>query len=298
MQELVLDVIFLLFAITIIINSGLDTALTRKKRRKEKLKRQRAEILGQKMGRMEIYIAGEERLVNATNTNREAYMALLVSSVIGGFLLGKLIFSDSIISLALAIICVVLPHALLIIKRNNDRRELAENLESAMRIITHEYMSTLDIERAVENSVDAIVLDKPFREFLVDMKMISGNVERNLRRLESKIDNVYFSSWIDQLIMTQTDRTQISNLSPILDDMNDAKTSQRHNDTMIAGAWRDYFTMLFIILLSPLLIRFVQREWYNYLIHTAIGKGLCIALLASLVWATGRALKINEPITG
>ena len=87
-------------------------------------------------------------------------------------------------------------------------------------------------------------------------------------------------------------------LMPILDDMNDAKTAQRQNESKIAAAWRDYFTLLFIILLAPLLIRFVQPQWYYYLVRTLIGKVLSIALLGSLVWATGRALKINQPITG
>ena len=167
-----------------------------------------------------------------------------------------------------------------------------------MRIITHEYISTMDIQKAVENAVDMIEIDKPFREFLVDCQLVSANMERNLRRLESKEQNIFFSRWIDQLILTQTDRSQIVNLMPILDDMNDAKTAQRENDTKIASAWRDYFTMLFIILLSPLLIRVIQYEWYNYLITTFFGRILVISMLGSLVWATGRAMKINKPITG
>ena len=167
-----------------------------------------------------------------------------------------------------------------------------------MRVITHEYISCLDVEKAVEHAVNVIDHDKPFREFLVDMKMVSSNTERNLRRLESKENNTFFSRLIDQLILTQSDRTQIVNLMPILQEMNDAKTAQRQNDTKVSGAWREYFTMLFIILLSPLLIRVIQYEWYYYLIATGVGKTLIIAMLGSLVWATGRALKINQPITG
>jgi len=85
---------------------------------------------------------------------------------------------------------------------------------------------------------------------------------------------------------------------PILYEMNDAKTAQRQNDTQVAGAWREYFTMLFIILLSPLLVRVIQYQWYQFLITTLVGKILIISMLASLLWATGRALKINKPITG
>jgi Trp operon repressor len=196
------------------------------------------------------------------------------------------------------VICVVLPHALLVIRRNNQIRTTADELENAMRIITHEYVSNLDIEKAVENSVNVIEHDKPFREFLVDMRMVSANVERNLRRLESKENNTFFSRWIDQLILTQSDRTQVVNLMPILQDMNDAKTTQRENDTKVAAAWQEYFTMLALILLSPLLIRIIQYEWYSYLVNTLVGKILIVAMLISLVWATGRALKINQPITG
>lgn len=297
-DHLILSVIFFLLGAAIFLNTGIEREMRQKRLRKERLREQREQILGHKPSRVERYVSSEQALVRATNTDIQTYMALLIASVVGGFLFGKLIFTDTTVSFFVAGICIVLPHAILLVKGNKDKRELAENLESAMRIVTHEYLSTLDIQKAVENSVDVIEHDKPFREFLVDCKLVSANVERNLRRLETKENNVFFSRWIDQLILTQSDRAQIVNLMPILDDMNDAKTAQRLNESKIAAAWRDYFTLLFIILLAPLLIRFVQHEWYYYLVHTLIGKILSVALLGTLVWATGRALKINQPITG
>ena len=284
-----------MLASVILLNTGIDKEYRRNKRKKERLQEQREQIIGRKAGRIERYIVSEKKLVRATNTDLKTYLALLCASLAGGWFFGKLVFIDSAISLCVA---GVLPHAFLIFKGNKERRALAENLEAAMRIITHEYISTMDIQKAVENAVDIIEIDKPFREFLVDCQLVSANMERNLRRLESKEQNIFFSRWIDQLILTQTDRSQSVNLMPILDDMNDAKTAQRENDTKIASAWRDYFTMLFIILLSPLLIRVIQYEWYNYLITTFFGRILVISMLGSLVWATGRAMKINKPITG
>lgn len=287
-----------MLAAVILMWTGLDKEYRRYKIRKARLQEQRNIILGRKTGRVERYITSERNLVKTTQTDRKTYIALMCVSVVGGWLFGKLVFIDSMVSLCIAGVCIVLPHAFLLIKGNRDKRERAENLESAMRIITHEYLGTLDIQRAVENSVDIIDHDKPFREFLVDCKLVSANMERNLRRLETKENNIFFSRWVDQLILVQNDRTQVVNLMPILDEMNDAKTAQRQNDTQVAGAWREYFTMLFIILLSPLLIRVIQYEWYQYLITTMVGKILIIAMLASLLWATGRALKINKPITG
>lgn len=287
-----------MLAAVIFMWTGLDKEYRRYKIRKARLQEQRDIILGRKTGRVERYITSERNLVKMTKTDWKTYIALMVVSVVGGWVFGKLVFIDSMVSLCIAGVCIILPHAFLLIKGNKDNRERAENLESAMRIITHEYIGTLDIQRAVENSVDIIDHDKPFREFLVDCKLVSANMERNLRRLETKEDNIFFSRWVDQLILVQNDRTQIVNLMPILDEMNDAKTAQRQNDTQVAGAWREYFTMLFIILLSPLLVRVIQYQWYQFLITTLVGKILIISMLASLLWATGRALKINKPITG
>lgn len=287
-----------MLAAVIFMWTGLDKEYRRYKIRKARLQEQRDIILGRKTGRVERYITSESNLVKMTKTDWKTYIALMVVSVVGGWVFGKLVFIDSMVSLCIAGVCIILPHAFLLIKGNKDKRERAENLESAMRIITHEYIGTLDIQRAVENSVDIIDHDKPFREFLVDCKLVSANMERNLRRLETKEDNIFFSRWVDQLILVQNDRTQIVNLMPILDEMNDAKTAQRQNDTQVAGAWREYFTMLFIILLSPLLVRVIQYQWYQFLITTLVGKILIISMLASLLWATGRALKINKPITG
>lgn len=298
MEKIILYGIFALLAIIIILNMGFDRDYAAYKARKNALHQQRAAILGQKTGRIEKYIVKESELVSATGTSSVSYLALMALSVILGFLFGKLVFMDTFISLVTAGICIVLPHSLLILKRNASRREVAEHLESAMRLITHEYISCLDIEKAIENAVPNIERDKPFREFLIDSKVVDSNVERNLRRLENREDNIFFSRWIDQLILTQTDHTQLVNLTPILQEMNDAKTAQAHSDTQVASAWREYFTLLFIILVSPLLVRIIQYEWYCYLIDTPIGRLLVVALLASLVWSTGRAMKINTPITG
>lgn len=297
-ERVMLWTVFFLLAAAIITVLDIQGMYRKHKAGQERLREQREQILGKKTGRVEILIGNERRLADVTGTSSIVYLALMAASVIGGFVLGQLIFTDSLVSMCVAGACVVMPHTYLILKRNRDSRERAENLEAAMRVITHEYISTLDIEKAVENSVDIIDHDKPFREFLVDCKMVSSSIERNLRRLEAKENNIYFSRWIDQLILTQSDRQQITNLAPILEGMNDAKTAQRQNDTKVAAAWRDYFTLLFIILLSPLLIRVIQYEWYSYLITTPIGKLLIIAMLASLVWSTGKAIKINKPITG
>ena len=291
-------VIFFLLAAVILVVADFEKDWRIYKMEKARLQEQRDAILGRKSRRVEVFVTSERNLVKTTKTDAKTYAALLVASVVGGFIFGKLVFIDSFISMCIAGVCIVLPHAYLLIKGNRDKRELAENLESAMRIITHEYIATLDIEKAVERSVGVINHDKPFREFLVDCKMVSSSTERNLRRLEAKEHNVFFSRCIDQLILTQSDRQQIVNLMPILDDMNDAKTAQRQNDTKVAAAWREYFTMLAIILLSPLLVRVIQYQWYNYLITTIIGRGLVIAMLGCLVWATVRAMKINQPITG
>ena len=291
-------VVFFLIAAAVITIMDFPASYRKYNIAKTRLREQRETILGKKTGRMEIFVENERHLARVTGTSTIVYIALMGASIAGGFVLGQLIFSDSVIALIVSGACIVVPHTYMILKRNRDRRERAENLESAMRVITHEYISTLDIIKAVENSVDIIDHDKPFREFLVDCKMVSSNVERNLRRLEAKEDNSFFSRWIDQLILTQSDRQQIPNLTPIIEDMNDMKTAQRQNDTKVAAAWRDYFTLLIIILVSPLLIRVIQYEWYSYLITTLVGKLLVIALLASLIWSTGKALKINRPITG
>lgn len=298
MKDIILWAIFLLLASVILMWTGVEREWRRSQARKHQLQLQREQIIGRKSNRIEKYISSEKKLVKATKTSSKAYIALLIASIIGGGIFGKLVFMDTAVSICIAGACIILPHAYLLVKNDKANRALAESLESAMRIITHEYIATLDIQKAVENAVDVIDHDKPFRQFLVDCKMVSSNIERNLRRLESKEHNAFFSRWIDQLILVQNDRNQVVNLLPILDDMNDAKTAQRQNDTQVAGAWRDYFTMLIIILLSPLLIRVVQYEWYLYLVTTSVGKILIIALLGSLVWSTGRAMKINKPITG
>lgn len=298
MEKQIYVAIFLVLAAAILIPSGIDEYISARRKEKLDFKNQRAKVVGRKVGRIERYVSGERKLIRTSSSDAKTYFVLLVASIVAGWVFGKMVFMDTTISLLVAGFCIALPHAFLVLKGNQDRRRLADNMESTMRVITHEYIRTLDIQKAVEDCVEIIEFDKPFREFLVDCTMVSADVTRNLRRLESKVHNSFFSQWIDQLILSESDRSQVSNLMPILENMNDAKTAQRLNDTKVAAAWREYFTLLFIILLSPLLVRMIQYEWYLSLVTTPIGKILVVAMLGSLVWATGRAIRINTPITG
>ena len=117
-----------------------------------------------------------------TATHSENKFSLLISvSLIGicaGFLLAALLQNLLLIPVFSGI-CVVLPYAYVNMLLANYNRRISEELETALSIITTNYVSNDDIIYAVEQSIDYInpPVQQAFRKFLTQTKLINSNVK-------------------------------------------------------------------------------------------------------------------------
>lgn len=145
-------------------------------------------------------------------THSENKFSLLISvSLIGicaGFLLAALLQNLLLIPIFSGI-CVVLPYAYVNVLLSNYNRRISEELETALSIITTNYVSNDDIIYAVEQSIDYInpPVQQAFQKFLTQTKLINSNVKLAIEQLKSEINNEIFHEWCDNLIMCQDNVT-------------------------------------------------------------------------------------------
>ena len=130
-----------------------------------------------------------------------------------------------------------------------------------------------------------------------DVTLIDSNIKRALMKLEVKINNKYFSEWIDILVLAQEKSGDYRFILPaVVQSMNDAKRLQIEADTVMMAVWRDYFTSVILSFSIIPLLKWSNATWFDILVASAIGKLLIILMLIMTVISAFITLKVNKPL--
>lgn len=235
-------------------------------------------------------------LLEQVQMPKTTYGLMSAACVIAGAAVGKLVFRSTLFMLLIACLSAFSPFLYLNFKATKTRSNRMEKLRSTMMILSGSYIVTEDFLKSVQDNLELLEYPKPFRDFLAYCNYIDGNIKVALRRLETQVDNSFFSQWIDALIMAQDDRQLKYVTMSVVDSMNDVAQAQMESDTAIYAVWREYFMVLTIIFSAPLIFKILMPPAYEILVSSLIGQGLFVLLLGAVVFSLVRALKLNKPI--
>jgi len=262
--------------------------------KQRKIRRQN--LIGKKQNRIQRLYYRIDYLLQIAKMSWSIFIVMILAIAAALSAIGYVIFRRSLLILACGVLALPVAYILLYLRTFSYRRLQNEQLEHSMSIILNTYRETGDIIKSIAENIEHILPKEPFEEFLLEVTIIDPNINRALRRLEIKINNSFFSQWIDMLILSQTDRNMIFLLPVIINDMNDARSKQNAAIAEMATLWRDFFLSLIVVLSAPLVIRFVNIEWYYILIGTPIGNLLIVILLLCLLFAFWQVAKISKPV--
>ena len=236
-----------------------------------------------------------------TATHSENKFSLLISvSLIGicaGFLLAALLQNLLLIPIFSGI-CVVLPYAYVNMLLANYNRRISEELETALSIITTNYVSNDDIIYAVEQSIDYInpPVQQAFRKFLTQTKLINSNMKLAIEQLKGEINNEVFHEWCDSLILCQNDRSLKSTLTPIVNKLSDMRVVNADLEYMVTGPRKEFITMALLVIGNIPLLYMLNKTWYNSLMNTIPGQIILAVSAVGIFVATAIVIKLTKPI--
>lgn len=178
------------------------------------------------------------------------------------------------------------------------KKDVSEELETALSIITTAYIRNEDIVTAVEENVSYLnsPIKEVFTDFLVQLKLIDSDVNKAILSLKEKIDNDVFCEWCDALILCQQDRSLKSTLSPIVAKLSDIRVVNSELDLMLAEPRKEFVIMAMLVLANIPIMYFINKDWYNVLMHTAIGKIVLAVDIAAIFVCTAFVIKLTRPI--
>ena len=235
-------------------------------------------------------------LVAQVQMSEYTYRLMTIAGIIAGGAIGKLVFKSSAFVVLIGGLGAAAPLLYLSFKGTKTRSSPMEKLRSTMMILSGSYIVTEDFLKTVQDNLELLEYPKPLQDFLTYCNYIDGNIKVALRRLESQVNNSYFSQWIDVLVMAQDDRQLKYVTMSVVDSMNDVAQAQMESDTVIYAVWREYFMVLALIFAAPLIFKILMPMAYEILVTSLVGQGLFVLLLAAVVFSLVRALKLNKPI--
>ena len=175
---------------------------------------------------------------------------------------------------------------------------VSDELETALSIITTSYVRSDDIVTAVRENVQ--YLKPPVRDifagFVAENAMISANVKQSIKHLREKVKNTVFKEWCDTLIACQDDRTLKDTLMPVVAKLTDIRLANNEIKGLLFAARTEYFMMAGMGVANIPLLYVLNRDWYNALMYTALGKAV-MAICACAILVTALLMfRYTKPI--
>ena len=235
-------------------------------------------------------------LITNSQMPKTAYYILTVVCAVGGYCAGKVIFSSFPIALAVGTFGLIAPLLFFSFRQTKAKTAQLERLASSMMILSNSYVVTEDFITSVRDNLEILEYPEPFKDFLTYVTLMDSSVATGLRRMEAKVNNPYFSQWIDALVLAQDDRSLKYVTVTVVDSMHDVLSVQAESDAAMYAVWRDYLMTLIMIFSVPLIFKFTLADAYLTLTGSVVGQSMFILLLAAVIFSVFRALKINKPL--
>jgi hypothetical protein len=192
----------------------------------------------------------------------------------------------------------LLPFWYILFTANYYKKHLNLELETALSVITNSYLRSESIITAVDENIT--YLNPPvadvFKAFLAQTRLINSNTRLALENLKDRIDNNVFQEWCDAVIACQEDRNLKSTLLPIVLKLSDIRAVGAELDYVFYEPVKEFITMAILLIGNIPLLYFLNRNWYETLMFSSIGK-LFLALTTLVLFISlGAVIKITRPI--
>ncbi len=218
---------------------------------------------------------------------------LFITGTVVSISLGNL-FLIPILSIGLGLV----PFWFVIYNSNSYKRQINEELETALSTITTSYIRSEDIILAVEENIDYLnpPISQVFIFFLSQTKLITSNTKLAIENLRSKIQNEIFEEWCNALIACQDNKNLKTTLVPILTKLSDTRIVSGELDNMLFEPMKEFLTMVILLIANIPLIRVLNKDWYDILMHTPIGHGILAICILVIFISLGAVIRLTRPI--
>jgi hypothetical protein len=243
-------------------------------------------------------IAGAKTILEHTG-RADKYEKMMVYSLILGALgiVVSALLQNPFLMPALAVGLYLLPWQYVRLTGLSAGQSLTEELEMTLSAVTNSYLRTEDIIQSVEENLPATIppVSIPFEKFLAETSHVSSDVKTAILRMKGGLKNVIYDEWLDALAACQDDRSLKVQLLPIVEKFSDVRQITSELNQIIAEPVREFGVMVAMTFGGVFILRMMNREWYDTLMHTLPGKITLSVIVLVVFISVARVIEASKP---
>ena len=234
-------------------------------------------------------------------TGRGSRFSMVCAAALALFCMGgsiAILIGNFFLAPVMAVGFLFLPFWYVKLTANHYKRDVSAELETALSVITTAYLRTEDIVTAVEENTAYLnpPVSRVFQDFLIQIKMVNPDVQEALRIMRGRIDNEVFREWCDAVSDCQHDRSLKTTLTPIVAKLSDMRNVNAELEYMIAEPRKEFMIMVVFVIGNIPLMYLLNQDWYDVLMHTALGQCILAVTAAAIFISAGFVVKLTRPI--
>ena len=234
-------------------------------------------------------------------TGRGNRFSMVCAVALALFCLGgslAILLGNYFLAPVMAIGFLFLPFWYVKLTASHYKRDVSEELETALSVITTAYLRTEDIVTAVEENIAYLnpPVSKVFREFLMQVRLVNPDMEAALRAMRGRIDNEVFREWCDALSDCQNDRSLKTTLTPIVAKLSDMRNVNAELEYLLTEPRKEFLIMVIFVIGNIPLMYLLNKDWYDVLMHTPLGQIILSVTAAVIFVSAGFVVKLTRPI--
>ena len=121
-------------------------------------------------------------------------------------------------------------------------------------------------------------------------------LDKKIKKEKEKIDNDVFHEWCDALLLCQQDRGLKTTLSPIVAKLSDIRVVNSELELLLAEPRKEFIIMAILVAANIPIMYFLNKDWYNVLMHTAVGKMVLALDISAIFISSAFVVKLTRPI--
>lgn len=234
-------------------------------------------------------------------TERSGWFSLVCAVSLLGFATGvslAILMNNVFLVPVLAVGMMFLPFWYIRLTASHYKKNIADELETALSIITSAYLRNEDIVTAVEESVSYLnpPVKSVFAGFLTKVKLVNPDIVEALHGMNSKIENEVFHEWCDAIAACQYDRSLKTTLTPIVSKLSDMRIVNAELEYMVFEPRKEFIMMALLVVGNIPIMYLLNRDWYYTLMHTAVGQIVLSVCAAAIFISTAFVIKLTKPV--
>lgn len=234
-------------------------------------------------------------------TNREKMFPVVCMTALLMFAVGAsiaIMLGNIFLIPVMAIGFLFLPFWWIKLTASYFKKNIVTELETALSIITTAYLRSEDLLTAIEENI--YYLNPPilftFKNFVSRVKLINPDIISALQELKTQVDNQVFHEWVNALIACQHDRNLKTTLTPIVSKLSDMRVVNGELENMVFNPRKEFIIMQILVIGNIPLLYFLNKDWYNTLMHTTVGQ-IILAICGIVIFvSTAFVVKLTQPI--